>query len=329
MSLRYIADKLGVSTATVSNVLTGKGCVSKEIVERVYALMRAENITIKRRKKKRNPKIRRYMAFGITEYVFFLEDGAFHSRLLNGIKAVLEPRNYSLLLPSKITPENIRKETRDADALMLVGADRETGLFTEAVPIPVSWLFRAQCLTGDIIRDDHQEIGLMAANYLFDKGHRVVGYVEDRRVDSMREKGVFFAHYMSELGGRAIIVTGEGLFAPGDDGDALNQGAIRGLLRTLLTDGSGVTALFVTGNRLLVAVLAVLKEIGVSPGSDLEVLPCVGITPAVESMNGYSAFIDISLEAIGRRAAECALWRLDNPDERPIRISVCPSLVTV
>lgn len=329
MSLKYIANKIGVSTATVSNVINRKGFVSQDIIDRVSALIEAESIVIKRRKKKRNPAIRRYMAFGVTEYMFFLEDGAFHSRLLTGIKAGLESRNYSLLLPSKITPENIRKETRDAEVLLLVGADRETEQFTAAASIPVSWLFRTRNTTGDTIFDNHREIGLMAAKYLFGKGHRIVGYIDDRRVDSMREKGLFFAHFMQELGGKAVIATGDGLFKPGDDGDNLNHDRLRGLLRTLLSDGSGVTALFIVGARLLAAVSAILQGKNTTPERNLEILPCVGIAPVVEGACGYSALIDINFEAIGKRAAECALWRLDNPDEPPLRVSVCPSLVKV
>ena len=325
MSLKYIAAKLGISTATVSNVLNGKGRVSKDIENSILEIVRLEKICIKRRRKSRNAKIKRYIALAATGKRVFLDNVVLHERLLSGITSVLEPQGFSLLLPSaSVTPGNIRDITRDADALLLLGFDDESEQYASAVPVPVIWLFRAHCETADIIHEDHKEIAMLAAQYLVDRRHSVVGFIGDPRVESLMEKGLFFAHYMKSLGGRAITATGEVFRESQAEDEGLDADVLRGLLGRLLSKRNNVTALFVPGNPLYAAVSLALWKMGRRDENALEVFPCINSPPVVGGVRGY---IDINLEEIGRRAAQCVFWRFDYPIGEPMRIVVRPKLV--
>lgn len=325
MSLKYIANKLEISTATVSNVLNGKGRVSKVMENRILELVRMEKLNIRRRRKNRNAATKRYIALAEAESQFFLDNVVLLEHLLTGIRSVLEPQGYSLLIPSTaVTPGNIRNVTRDADALLLVGFDPESELYESAAPVPVVWLFRAHCDSADIIHDDHKEIGRLAAQYLFDHGHRVVGFIDDPKVESLTEKGLFLAHYMNCLGGKAITVVGDVFRENREEDEGLNDARLRVLLGKLLAKRNNVTALFVPGNRLYAEVSLALWKMGRRNESAIDVFPCISVPQMVGCGRGY---IDINLEEIGRRAAQCVFWRFDHPNGEPMRIVVRPKLV--
>lgn len=326
MNLKYIADKAGVSASTVSNVLNGKGRVSKSVADKIRNLVNAENFVVKHRKRRSMSAAKRYIALGVTEELFFLKSGAFHSQLLKGIKAVLDRHGYSLLLPSTITIDNIRNETQDADGLLLIGFDDDPESFVAKAQIPVVWLFRTKCDLADIVLDDSREVGRLAAKYLFNKGHRIVGYIDERHVENMVEKGLFFSHFMNGLGGTTITVTGDGLFDSGDEESGICDFKLRALLDKLLGGRKRPTALFINGNRLFAAVSSILCKMNIHPVNDIEIFPCINGASDTGEVS-RRAFIDINLEDIGKRAAECLLWRLKNKNDLPIRISVRPSLI--
>lgn len=325
MSLKYIAGRLGVSTATVSNVLNGKGRVSQDVERKIRSLIRSEKLDIKRRRKKRTVETKRYIALAMAENQFFWDNRILHEQLLIGIKSVLEPQGYSLLFPfAAITPQNIRDLTRDVDALLLVGFDSEPEQYSAAVSCPLAWLFRTHCDSADCIHDDHDEIGRLAAQFLFTRGHCTVGFIDDPRVESLTKKGFFFMHYMSRLGGKVVTVTGNVFNDTKKEDNALNENKLRALLGKLLSKRNNVTALFIPGNRLYANVSLILWEMGRRNENAVEVFPCISVPPLIGGIHGY---IDINLEEIGRRATQCIFWRLDNPNDKPIRIVVRPKLV--
>lgn len=327
MSLKYIAGKAGVSITTVSNVLNRKGHVSLKVAQKVRDIIQTDGITVKHRRRKRIFPARRYIAIADGEGLSLSANTAFHPQLLRGMQSILKTRGYSLLMPSTATPENVQKEIIGADALVLAGADCNPELFVGEVSVPVIWLFHSTGSVYDAVVGDDREIGRLAAEYLYSKGHRNVGYVGDLAVSSFVEYGLFFCHFMGRLGGKVVTATESGWFAPRSGDIEPDMVRLRGMIGILLTEKEKITAIFLPDNRVFAPVSAALKGIGVCPGDGLEILSCVNAASEIRGMPGCSAAIDINLEDMGKRVAECVFWRLDNQEETPIRISVCPRLV--
>lgn len=329
MSLKYIADKAGVSTTTVSNVVNRRGHVSPQVAEKVRGVIQDEDITLTHRKRKRSARTRRHVALVSVGEILLPATGVFHCKLFKGMRSVLRTRGYSLLMPSGTMPDEVYAAIQRADALILAGSGVDVEMFADTVPFPALWLLQEGPAAHDAVIDNSREAGRLAAEYLFGKGHRLVGCIEDESVAFPDEKGMFFSRFMEYFGGKVIVASWKEACLPLAWSDESDLEGLRGVVAMLLAGTERITALFLPCNRLFAPVSALLKEMAVHPGDDIEILSCIATASEIWAMRGCSAAINVNLEDIGKRAAECVFWRLDNPNEAPIRISVCPRLVTI
>lgn len=324
LRLADIAQQAGVSVATVSNVINNKGRMSKETVERVMRIV-AEHGGVGIRMDAIQPG---KIVFGSADPLILIEHSFLHMRVQEGIQAALNGKGWTVSMEAFSSPEDFRNRAGEYSAAVMVGFPDDPDAWSKEAPIPVVWALRSTCRTADVVQEDNREIARLVAEYVLERGHKIVGYINDRHLETLTEREWHLKSFLRREGGKLISAAGENLFAGGPDGMSIDREQMGRLLKKLLEDTKEVpTALFVPGDRLCVTVYSLLGEMGVKPQTDLTVISCNNEKPFLTTMEPRPVTVGMNAEAIGRRAAETALWRISHMNEPFVRLLVMPELV--
>ena len=210
ITIKEIADMLGLSTTTVSNVIHGKTKeVSEATVERVRQVLKeydyVPNINA------RNLASNQSKIIGVTilnsrkGYVNYLKD-AFISELLGSIERELKEKGYYLMMCfSTDTRELIQRVSAwNADGLILFGIVAEDyQKIQKQFKKPQVYI---DSYPGDFyfngvnIGLEDRRGGYLAGRYLLSHGHRRIGFVADNFKGGDYERYCGFAEAMSEAG---------------------------------------------------------------------------------------------------------------------------------
>lgn len=320
--LTDIAKLAGVSIATVSNVLNNKGRTSPETASRIQKVLRELDAQMTSAHAAGAQAKQGTIAFVSVDPMVNVNQSSLHMQLIQGMQSVLERHGYSLTFVNCSSLPEFRQRLGDAAAAVAVGFPKEPERWSEAAEIPVIWTLRSTSRNADIVQEDNREIARIASEHLLGLGHTHVGYVSDSHVESVCERGWFLEEFMRQGGGKAVVKTGTNIFY-----QELDQPQTRRLLEQILASKPRPTAIFIPGDRLCVTVYSILSDMGIRPQEDLTIISCNNDAPFLYTMFPRPATIGMNVDVIGRRAAETALWRLNHPDEPPVRILVCPTLI--
>lgn len=177
-----IADKLGVSTVTVSKALGGRDGVSDSLREKIEDL--ADEMGYER---EIHMPAEKSVSIGvIVEERFVREDQSFYWNLyqvLSGeaikknssayIEVITEEAEQNLVLPKLVSDSRI-------DGLIIMGTffERYREFLKENVAIPIVFLdANSNDTVYDSVMTDNVLGGFQMTNYLFDKGYKKIAYV--------------------------------------------------------------------------------------------------------------------------------------------------------
>ena len=201
-TIKDIAEELGISTATVSNVLHGKrGKVSKSTIEKVEACIERRNYIPSMAALLLGRNDSRIVAVIINDHEKYhghvLEDG-FVSASLNALSKALEKKGLFMMVK---TTKDISEVTTYAsmwnmDALVLTGfCDSDYASLRRESRIPFV-VYDGGCELEDeeiaMLTVDNKKGGLLAGKYLKEMGHKRVLCLTDNhwRMDEDRCNGV-------------------------------------------------------------------------------------------------------------------------------------------
>ena len=201
-TIRDIAEELGVSTATVSNVLHGKrNKVSKNTIERVEACIERRNYIPSMAALLLGRNDSRIVAVIINNHEKYhghvLEDG-FVSASLNALSNALEEKGLFMMvkIAKDISEVPVYASMWNLDALVLIGfCDRDYASLRRESRIPFV-VYDGMCDIDDeeiaMLTVDNRKGGLLAGEYLKDMGHKSVLCITDNhwRMDEDRCSGV-------------------------------------------------------------------------------------------------------------------------------------------
>jgi LacI family transcriptional regulator len=180
LTIKDIAKKAGVSITTVSNVIHGrKHRVSGETVDKISTIIHEYNYTPNLSARALVNKSSRII--GVINHLIqsqtisFFQD-PFHSALLGGIEKKLRDRGYYMMVRTVVDEEELFSlfNNWNLDGLIL------TGLFNDSFFARLLKVDRPIVLLDSYIKNnkifnirlDDYKGGLMATQYLIDKGHR-------------------------------------------------------------------------------------------------------------------------------------------------------------
>jgi LacI family transcriptional regulator len=209
VKIRDIADRSGISPATVSRVLNHPGIVSPELRERVQKAV-AEMGYVPHGAARSLASSRTRTMGAVVPTV----DSALFARVVDGLQQRIHDAGYQLLLsssnydPAREALEVRALLERGVDAMMLVGTSRDDDVYgllaARGVPCVTtcSWT-PAMTLPG--VGWDNVTAAMRAARYLLDIGHRRFAIVAGVTVHNDRAQGRLDGFLRAlEAGGIAI-----------------------------------------------------------------------------------------------------------------------------
>ncbi len=326
MSIKRIAELAGVSIATVSNALNGTGRVSAGTAARIKELADREGLILRPKKQPKRQE-RRYITFTVADNMTSLRHSNFNMRIFEGVQSRLESAGYSVILFSAVNARNIGTQTRDSEGIILMGHDPNPQAFVDAADKPLVWASRYETGTADAVLENNREIARIAANYLLSRGHKTVGYIDDQYIQTVSDRGMYFARFMHEAGAKAVILGDQPIFDLMSDHPIVNTDKLDRLLTRMFSGRDRPTALFSPGDLMSLSIYVFLKRNGIRPMEDIDFISCNNEMPFTGELQPKPPTIDFNLFVMGQRAAEMLLWRMENPAEPPQKLLIPPYLV--
>jgi LacI family transcriptional regulator len=269
-TIRDVAKRAGVSTATVSATLNGTAFVSLPLQQRVQAAVRELGYA--------PDAIARSLKQGRTHLIGLVVadiTNPFFNELTQVIEAAAQAEGYSVLLCD--TNQDFEKEqkyirlmrTYRVEGLILIPTGRPADygpMATQALEMPVVLVDRTlPALPFDSVTLNNRRAAILATNHILEFGHTRVGAINGPAVfsaareraqgyrDALRRHGVAYDERFVR----------DGQFREAEAFDACAD---------LLGQGERPTALFVANNHMLIGVMRAIAEAGLQCPRDVSIV---------------------------------------------------------
>lgn len=343
MSVAIIAQRAGVSPATVSRVLNENPRVNPETARLVQTIVREGNfdpVALRRR----GPRLRRELpAKTLTLGVISLgqpHETWFRQPIFANVAAALSRcatgRASRVVFDDYMDPGTPCAAVRDRaidGAFVFVPSFADPQLLTclsRAIPVV---RVMGEVIHGtdlDHVRPDDIAIGHLAFHHLRSLGCRRVAYVTTRPdYEAFNLRGVGFALAAARESFRAPDVWAVGspsVTALGGP-NAKYFPSLDQLAEFFANDSDRPDALFISQDCETIGLYPLLERRGLSPGKQFQVVSCNNEASTLSFLSPRPASIDIGAEEMANYAVERLLARIARPKDPTARILVTPRLV--
>lgn len=320
---KQIAEKAGVSYATVSRAFTNSAKVCPQTMQRIRNAMTELGIT----------NADSYFlgkSFLIKTVLVVVGDLAseFYASIIKGIYSVLEPLGYIIVLcnsnfdsTAEIQAMRRAEENGFSGAIMITAVETEELVdFLHSTKLPVLFVNRhIRSIDMDLVRIDSYRGGYMAAEYLIRKGHRKIAHAAgDAQSSPSRDRIRGFRDAMAD---HHIPFGEEDIFFCGQ----LRSGG-RAFLKEFLEKDMQYTAIFFSNTVITQGAIEILNRFGKHIPEDLSIL-CFDDSSALGDDGLSLTTVSFSPERMGESVAEIYLKRIADPLGDRIKMTFSPRLV--
>jgi LacI family transcriptional regulator len=268
-TIRDVAEKAGVSIATVSRVLNKKGSCSAQTEKRVYQTVRelgyAVNLTAKRLKTGRTGNI------GITVKPFHF---LYWPGILETAMVIFHSQRFTTEVLLNTDLDECRKRFRESrfDGLLLIEPERNDRALREFIDMNYNFVL----LGGETDREDVNLVeidyfqgGYDATKKLLSLGHRDILFIEDNpQLYFTQEIKRGFQLALDENG----IQYREDLLVPGES-NAIHERELFGFHRAAeYLKSASFSAILATDDRIASGIMKASREAGVRIPADLSIV---------------------------------------------------------
>ena len=342
VTVRHIADRAGVSTATVSRALRNDPRISAETrvaVHRAaeamnYRRLRAPSLGSESRAVLEGKRVS-ILLLGLDKSLEALPSVAM---ALQGLTESLSLAGATTLLHDISDPGKVPPSLRDEPADGLIIRASSQGDILSALPahalsalrrLPTVWLLgRPMGATwGDGVLTNNWALGEIAAQYLAQCGHRnVASLLAKPQHYHINQLNLAFATVATRLGVHATIIEGREQ-PPYPQRPVEDIGAVADLVDRALSASPRPTALFCPPDSLARLVYRVLAERGLRIPEDISVISTNNEAAANALLTPPMTTVDLMLGLAGKKAVAQLAWRLEHRNEPPVDVSLLPRLV--
>ncbi len=326
VTMRHVADALGVSITTVSKVLNNRGDIGHEMRGRVLA--KVEELGYRPNAVARSLTLRRTNTLGVIVadlmHSFFVE-------IVTSIEEYLHPRGYGLLLcnvgedPVRQRPQLQMLLDRQVDGVILasVDPDHSNTLLARLIAAGKGLVLidrdDHQALDCHRVLTDDQKVGQMATEHLIALGHRRIAHLQGPRLTHAirREQG-----YRTAMAQHGLAVSPNWLVPCGFRERDGYQSIMR--LGEVAPD---VTAVFVANDSAAIGALEGARARGWEVPRDISIVGAGGIAH-IDMLRVPLTTVSWSRSEMGVGAARLMLDQIDHHPNGPFRrVIVPPTLV--
>ena len=330
VSLKDIAQRLGISEMTVSRALNGKSGVS----EKTRRLILEEVERIGYRKNSLAATLRRAKSFTIGVVIHSLSSN-YYSELFDGIQNYAKTKGFRVLLGCPEEDLELERNIVEAflrrrvDGLLVapISGDKNIEYFSNLARsnIPIVFIDR-HLLTSpqiDYVTADNIEGGFLATEHLILSGHKKIGFIQGSEpwcCEVMdRYKGYKRALEKYDLNGEYVISCPESIKNQEENGYLS--------ILSYFKQNLSLTALFAVNDNIAIGAIKALKELGFRVPEDMSIVGFDDIS-IVKFINPPLTTIFQDRKEIGEIGTEMLIDRISNSNiEWGRKILVPPKLV--
>jgi LacI family transcriptional regulator len=334
-----VADIAGVSRSTVSRAMNNHPGISSETVLKIreaakkigYEPGRASIRKGHRPKRRRPDSYRKMQVALITQVKPSLLETPVYSKVLRGIQDELGKLDYNFIirnLPDENPEEKIPHKIDGAILFHTPAMQHNKKLLKELRNIPCVRIMGevSENEFFDHVTYNNMDIGRLAAEFLLSKGHSKLLYMGRGAVSPFQDRRHSFMATVRKAGAKAFEILSDDFIDESGNMQLPNVKAIGSAIEKMKRFQEFPTAIFVCADTIAIGLYHTLKHYDIAPGKDVEI---VGVNNDSVFLNHFSprpASVDIHPEAVGRKAVERLLWRIDNPKEPLEKIILEPEM---
>ncbi len=315
MRIKDIAERLGVSVATVSRALNDKPGVGDNVRRRVLELAAEVAFTPHGAGRGLSTARTQTLGFIVRRKVFPAGRDPFYLHIMHGVEEAVAERGYHVILSSVGDPDGTRptpdlplvRENR-VDGLILAGPDLDRALILAlhqaGMPLVlVDNILRQTAL--DVVLSDDREGALAMVGHLLGHGHEQIAFLGGPpQWISTAERAAGYHEALAGAGKRAFATVVHEAETTVESGYSAT--------RRLLAQAVVPTALFAVNDSMAIGALRALREQGRRVPADVAVVGFDDIDAAQHTHPPLTT-VRIFKERLGRVAAGRLLDRLADP----------------
>ena len=340
MTIIDVAQAAGVSKSTVSRVINGHTTVDPAIARRVREAM--DEVGFVAKAGRRGPKPKSITPPGFrTGVVGLLVVGQTREHLeqpyvaneLAGITEAIREHDLNLMIIEMPdvhrTPPVIRAQ--GVDGVLVSGVDINQSIVDMLHPLPCAWL-GGQALElplADHVLPNNPAVGILAADYLVEKGCRSFAYVSNVPMHAgLVVRRDAFVRQLKGQGKRTALFESATQDLERDlwQGDRM-RADMQQLVKRILSRKLVPEGFFLPTDQQASVFQSVMERQGLAPEKDFVTVSCNRDEPWLAVMHPRAATIDTRAAEIGRTAARQLMRRIENPNDEVVTITVRPELV--
>jgi DNA-binding LacI/PurR family transcriptional regulator len=238
--------------------------------------------------------------------------------LLRGVSMGATENNLALTFHYVPDPEQLPPRLLDQgiDGILLHGAKPGGEIERRLRRVPTVWLMgnRRRPEWGDQVMPDAYEIGHLAAQYLIDRGHQQLAFMNlDRDFWPFRQYYLAFSAHAAEHHAGVTDCEQTRQASP-DYWRTHTAAAVDALIERFMALSPRPTGVFVADDTQVALIQPALQAAGVKIGrGETQVCSCNNEKPFLVGLGPRPAVVDIRVESIGRRGVEQLMWRMSHP----------------
>ena len=325
MTIKDVAAKAGVSTATVSRVMNNTGFVQAETREKILLTIKKLGYKPTTRQQIRSSSVSALkhknialiwtgdsaVAFSETARAMVL--GVLHKLQALGAKLTVDYITESGHIPQCIREGKI-------DGVLLHGPEPSRAICDRLRQFPVVWMLQAGSIEfGDHVQPNHNYIGRISAKYLIQQGCQQLCCISYTRAHTdplywqSRANGFVNCAKVQQI--KCSV-----LHCPENREDSEREAQAKELIDAFQKISPTPDGLFIA-NNLGNHIHNELMRRGITPMKDLPVIAGnVSARPKVIDLDFYS-------NELGQLSVDALLWRIKNPEMPIVTHSIQPKLI--
>ena len=334
-----VAKKAGVSVATVSRALNGRPRIGQETKE--YILKIADQLGYSLPPCRPGPRPGRPPKKKKLALLYFIEQGHAEVQaqstfvaLRREVDAEAKLYDYCVDLHVLSSDENLPEPIVSGGyrGFLLVGVRPHPSVEDFLIKQPCCWLMNNPWTPtwGDHVMPDHREVGMLAANYLLDRGctHPAIiklGLMD--RIQSLRVEGFAYAtaqrRFISNSLAARVPLQTEYVVYP-------EVVYVDELIEDLKKMKPWPDGFFINCDYALAALYPVMiREKLIVPGKTV-LIGCDNQPQNLRGITPYPATIEVHFELIGKLGVSQIAWRIQNKEiSQRVRSHISPTLISL
>ena len=345
--LKDVAQAAGVSVGTASRVLNSAPEVTPDLAQAVRrAIDRLGYIPPPANKRPgRLVRTERHattgrvavLLSGPPDLKWILDNVPVFAHVIHGVEAELAERGMVMVVrrhdEGREFPELLHEDLQ-LRGLIMLGWQNPESLPASLAKLPQVWALGLHVrFEADHLTPSGVITGELAANYLLRRGHRCCAALGPEIDTDSRytliggDRFAAFVDTIQKAGGSTLPLIHPNVTPRPDVTPEQRHAYIEEQAGRFAAAKPRPTGLFLWATEMAPSVYRCLRERGIEPGRDIDIVTCNHEQPFLRGLHPQPAVIDIREDYIGKRAVERLLWRIRNPDAPIEKVIIAPRLI--